>query len=146
MDGDIDTILIDNMGIYVFEMKMRNDDIRGYENEKYWVQYLGYEGSITHSLYNPIWQNKGHIDKIRRSLPKKYFDHIYSFVVFSNHSNLHIAYQQSLSNYVINLKELHLTMERQRKIKNLDSEFKELTNEDINYIYKQIKKCSNIKD
>jgi hypothetical protein len=54
---EIDLIMIDETGIYVFESKNYSGWIFGDEKRKNWVQTL--ENRQKNYFYNPIWQNGG---------------------------------------------------------------------------------------
>ena len=77
--SQIDHIFIHNSGVYVIETKNYSGKIFGKENEKTWTQVLSY-GNEKHPMYNPVLQNKGHINRLDKlvNLKTKY----YSIVVF----------------------------------------------------------------
>ena len=59
---EIDLIMINPKGIFVFESKNVSGYIYGNPEKKYWTQYIGKNNKI--ELFNPIWQNKKHIQYI----------------------------------------------------------------------------------
>ena len=77
----IDMAVATKAGIIVFEIKDYSGWIFGSEHQKYWTQVLAY-GKEKHRFYNPIMQNKGHIQAIRQSLPQNPGILIYSVIVF----------------------------------------------------------------
>lgn len=86
IDGEtteLDLIMITKKGIIVFESKNYSGWIFGDKNSKYWMQVLpkGTGESYKTSFYNPIYQNKGHINNLKRILDENipYF----SIIVFS---------------------------------------------------------------
>ena len=80
---EIDLIMIDSSGIYVFESKNYGGWIFGSENQKYWTQTLpARRGSQKHQFYNPIFQNKLHVSCLQNCLNQSI--PIYSVVVFSD--------------------------------------------------------------
>lgn len=87
---ELDVVMLHETGIYVFESKNYGGQIFGDEEaDRDWIQKLpGKRGTvIENKLYNPIWQNKGHIYWLRKfingwKLP------VYSYVVFSDRSSL----------------------------------------------------------
>jgi len=80
---EIDHIFIGKMGIVVIETKNISGTVFGDVNDKNWTHNIG---SKTHSLYNPLLQNKTHYDNICYHLRKFGLSQIpvYSVVVFSN--------------------------------------------------------------
>ncbi|MCI6704323.1 MAG: nuclease-related domain-containing protein [Bulleidia sp.] len=84
--SEIDAIMIHETGIYVFESKNYSGWIYGKEDQKQWVQVLNY-GKMKNYFYNPIWQNKSHIENLKGflgNLNTKF----YSFIVFSQRCEL----------------------------------------------------------
>jgi len=77
---EIDLLLIQESGIYCFEMKYYKGDIYCNADEKNWVQF--FRTAPNYSFYSPIKQNEGHIRALRRifdeSVP------INSFIIFTN--------------------------------------------------------------
>ncbi len=80
---EIDMIMIHRSGIYVFESKNYGGWIFGNEYDKEWTQTLP-SGSraIKEHFFNPIMQNKIHIQWLEKLIGESY--HIHSIVVFSN--------------------------------------------------------------
>lgn len=81
---EVDLLLISKSGIYVFESKNYSGWIFGRENAKFWTQTLpAGRGKKAHKeqFLNPIFQNKLHLDVLRKILG----DHIplHSVIVFS---------------------------------------------------------------
>lgn len=77
----IDHVVTSPYGIFVIETKHYNGWIFGSENQKYWTQVI-YKRK--EKLYNPIWQNYGHIQSLKRE-NSPFF---YSIIAFSNQSTL----------------------------------------------------------
>jgi hypothetical protein len=77
----IDLVVLTDVGIIVFEIKEYSGWIFGTGHQKYWTQVLAY-GRSKFRLYNPILQNKKHIEDLTSLLPQ--FENIpfYSIVVF----------------------------------------------------------------
>lgn len=61
---EVDLIYIHHTGVFVFESKNYDGWIFGNENHKEWTQSLPNKKKF--KFFNPIWQNKGHIDAIKR--------------------------------------------------------------------------------
>lgn len=77
----IDVAVATKTGIIVFEVKDYSGWIFGNEHQRYWTQILAY-GKEKHHFYNPVMQNAGHIQAIRRCLPQNPGIPIYSVIVF----------------------------------------------------------------
>lgn len=76
---EVDSILIHETGIYVFESKNYSGWIFGSYQQKDWTQTIN--RYTKNRFYNPIWQNEGHIAALKSILGHdlKYF----SLIVFS---------------------------------------------------------------
>lgn len=89
---EIDVLLIHESGIYVFESKNYSGWIFGSENQKQWTQSLaagrGKGKSRKKSFFNPIWQNKKHINWLQKYLKEYSSLPFYSYIVFSERCEL----------------------------------------------------------
>lgn len=83
---EIDLIMVNKSGIYVFESKNYSGWIFGDERNKNWTQLL--KGGKKFRFYNPIWQNKGHISALQKVLPDVGKDAFYSYIIFSERCKL----------------------------------------------------------
>ncbi|MDD2269696.1 MAG: nuclease-related domain-containing protein [Eubacteriales bacterium] len=83
---EVDLILVNCYGIFVFESKNYSGWIFGDEKNKKWTQSL--KGGKKNKYFNPIWQNKGHISAIDAYLDKQYTNAFYSYIVFSERCSL----------------------------------------------------------
>jgi hypothetical protein len=83
---EIDLLLINSKGIYVFESKNYSGWIFGDEKNKNWTQSL--KGGKKIKFLNPIWQNKGHINALRDYLKEANGQNLYSYIVFSERCEL----------------------------------------------------------
>jgi len=82
---EIDLIMLCPKGIYVFESKNYSGWIFGDEKSQYWTQTL--KNKQKNKFYNPIWQNKSHINALKNIL--KLQDNIFkSYIVFSERCEL----------------------------------------------------------
>lgn len=81
----IDLAVPTPQGIIVFEVKDYSGWIFGNGNSKYWMQILAY-GEEKHQFYNPIWQNRTHINALRKLLPNNPDVPIFNIVVFYGNS------------------------------------------------------------
>lgn len=79
--SQVDLAVATKAGLIIFEIKDYSGWIFGNESQKYWTQVLAY-GREKHRFYNPIMQNIGHIEAIRRCLPQNPEIPIYSVIVF----------------------------------------------------------------
>lgn len=105
----VDVAVATKAGIVVFEVKDYSGWIFGNEHQRYWTQLLAY-GKEKHRFYNPVMQNAGHIQAIRRCLPQNPDIPIYSVIVFfgssrfknitCNSDNTFIIYPQSIRQVV----------------------------------------------
>lgn len=80
----IDHIVTSPYGIFVIETKHYKGWIFGKEDQKYWTQVI-YKRK--EKLYNPIWQNHGHVQAMKNYLELD-GNKFYSIIAFSNSSTL----------------------------------------------------------
>lgn len=83
---EIDLIALAPIGIFVVETKDRSGRFVGSKDDRQWKQYLG--RSKVHTLYNPVMQNHGHMNAVRRVLPPEYTQAVISLVVFTGKADL----------------------------------------------------------
>ncbi len=102
---EIDHVLIGKMGIVVIETKSISGSVSGNISDKELIHKIG---SKTHSLYNPVMQNKTHVDNLIYHLRKMGYDNlpVYSVVVFTD-SNIILNIKGSSSTKILKLKELN---------------------------------------
>lgn len=82
----IDHVLIAPNGIFVIETKNYKGWISGSEHNQYWTQ-TNYKRKD--KLYNPIWQNSGHIKALQAALTDSLKEvPIHSVIVFGNQATL----------------------------------------------------------
>ena len=81
----VDHVVTSPYGIFVIETKHYQGWIFGKENQRYWTQTI-YKRK--EKLFNPIWQNYGHIQAIKKYIDKENFEAIYSIIAFSQQSTL----------------------------------------------------------
>lgn len=86
----VDVVVATKAGIIVFEVKDYSGWIFGNEHQRYWTQVLAY-GREKHRFYNPVMQNAGHIQAIRRCLPQNPGIPIYSVIVFLEVASLKMS-------------------------------------------------------
>ncbi|MFN7252922.1 MAG: NERD domain-containing protein [Anaerobacillus sp.] len=80
----LDHIVTSPYGIFVIETKHYEGWIFGKEDQRNWTQVI-YKRK--EKLYNPIWQNAGHIKALKTNLHTD-DDKFYSIIAFSNNSTL----------------------------------------------------------
>lgn len=83
---EIDLLLVDPTGIYVFESKNYSGWIFGTEKDKNWTASLN--GHVKNKFQNPISQNRGHINALAKVFPKVDRGLLYSYIVFSERCEL----------------------------------------------------------
>lgn len=83
---EIDLLMVDTTGIYVFESKNYSGWIFGDEKNKMWTQSL--KGGQKNKFFNPIWQNKGHISALDNYLDGQFSEAFYSYIIFSERCEL----------------------------------------------------------
>lgn len=78
--SQIDLVVATKVGIVVFEVKEYNGWIFGTENQINWTQILAY-GKRKYKFYNPILQNKKHVEDLKKFY---YFENVpvFSMIVF----------------------------------------------------------------
>ena len=123
----IDHIFINKNGIFVIETKNYKGEIYGNEEQYEWTQVLAF-GNVENKFYNPIKQNKSHIYKLQKFLPKNI--DIISIVVF-----IDADIEGVDSNNVCNLDDLE-------EILNLDYG-KTITPKQINYVANILRRYQN---
>jgi hypothetical protein len=79
--SQVDLVVVTEVGIVVIEVKKCSGWIYGVGDRKNWVQVLAY-GKEKYSLYNPIFQNDGHIRAIKNSIPNYLNVQFHSMIVF----------------------------------------------------------------
>lgn len=83
---EIDLIMVSETGIYVFESKNYSGWIFGDEQNKTWVQTL--QNKQKNRFFNPIWQNKAHINALKLVVGISDLHYYKSYIIFSERSTL----------------------------------------------------------
>lgn len=83
---EIDLLMLNGTGIYVFESKNYSGWIFGDEKSKNWTQTL--KGGKKNKFLNPVWQNNGHIKALQKILNEVSTSNFYSYIVFSERCEL----------------------------------------------------------
>lgn len=85
--SQIDAVVLTKVGIIVIEVKDYSGWIYGRGYHDYWVQSLAY-GKEKHRFYNPVLQNDGHIEALRRRLRGIADVPFYSVILFYGNCRL----------------------------------------------------------
>jgi len=121
--SQIDLVLATKQGIIVFEVKDYKGWIFGSGNHNNWTQVLAY-GKRKYRFYNPVKQNKNHINNLKNTL--KQFEKIpfYSIVVFYGDCTLKEIEYIPKDTYIV---KPHRIMDVINQIKN-NNEFADYSN------------------
>jgi len=87
---EIDSLVICTKGIIVFEFKNYSGKVYGHTNKKQWKQYFPRSPQM-YPLYNPVWQNYGHIQAIKEVLSDKPDIRYISVILFADDCVLKIT-------------------------------------------------------
>lgn len=83
---EVDLLMLNKSGVYVFESKNYSGWIFGDEKNKNWTQSL--KGGKKNKFFNPVWQNKAHINALIKSINEIDSRYFYSYIVFSERCEL----------------------------------------------------------
>ena len=112
---ELDLVWIHETGIYVFESKNISGRIYGDESSNQWCKILN--NRTKKQFYNPIFQNNGHINALKRILGNYYF--YCSIIVFSERCELEKIPSDTHSRIIT--KRNYLDSELTKKITNKQS-------------------------
>ncbi len=101
----IDHVVVSRYGVFVIETKNMTGWIYGSENDRYWTQNIY---GNKYQLYNPVFQNNGHIRALRKILNDDGKIFMCSIVAFSPEASLRVYLKESC---VIYWKQLRSTIE-----------------------------------
>lgn len=138
---ELDVVFLCSSGIFVFESKNYSGWIFGSEEENMWTQKLPKRNGGVHkeSFYNPIIQNKVHIESMKRIVGRNV--PVYSIVVFSDRCTLKKIKIRSKDVHVIQLRDLVKTISEIRgRTPNA------LKIEDIKVLYNKLYPSSQVSD
>jgi hypothetical protein len=129
---EIDLVMIEETGVYVFESKNYSGWIFGDEKSKYWTQTL--QNKQKNHFFNPIWQNKAHIKVLKNifDVDESVFK---SYIVFSERCKLKKINVTSPTVKVINRQDLTRTIK-----KDISNSPKLLTKNKIDEIYSALER------
>ncbi len=135
---EIDALMIHDIGIFVLEHKDYSGWIYGNAKEDNWT-YRHY--TKTHSFYNPIMQNQGHIRALRKYLSDSVIP-MFNIVVFSDSCNIvEITNASEVDAEVINMKDLAGTVNI--IIRKYRETISKASNRRKKKYYSELLKCAN---
>ncbi|SFC09585.1 Nuclease-related domain-containing protein [Alkalibacterium subtropicum] len=130
---EVDLVMINQRGIFVFESKNYSGWIFGSENRKQWMQT--FKNGTKNQFFNPIWQNKGHVKALMTASGLEDANYYYSYIVFGDDCTLKDI--TVLSDEVKVIKQSQLTPYLIRDLKAMPSI---LTYQQVDTIYANLKK------
>jgi len=107
---EIDLVAVSPKGVFVFESKNYSGWIFGNENDSNWTQTLNRRTKTP--FFNPIIQNRVHLNSIQYTFPQLPVDRIFSIIVFSNKCTLKDVTVSSQNVHVIQRRDLIKTVKR----------------------------------
>lgn len=134
---EIDLIMISHKGIYVFESKNYSGWIYGDERNKNWTQTL--KSKEKNQFYNPIWQNKGHVNALMTVLDIHDDKVFKSIIVFSERCELKKINMSTSNVEVIKRNELTDTINKDQ-----EDSLKVLSIDDIERIYLKLQEFTGV--
>lgn len=134
---EIDVLLLHEKGIYVFESKNYSGWIFGHEADHNWTQT--FPNGKKQPFYNPIKQNRGHIQALAHLIKRAPKAFMTSIIVFSERCELKKITVTSPN--VLVVKRNHLKRQLQKKLKRAKPV---LTNAQIDSLYKTLKPYTQI--
>ena len=140
---EIDLIMLHQSGLYVFEIKNFNGWIFGSENDKTWTCTYGRKDS-KEKFFNPIWQNKKHINYLKTILGPKNIP-IYNYVVFGRNSELKSINLNSKIAKVISINEIKKEFKDNNRLNNITIKEDELV-EIFNLLYSLYERTEDYKE
>ena len=136
---ELDLVLVNQTGVYVFESKNYSGWIFGDDKSKNWTQSL--KGGKKTKFLNPVWQNKGHIGALSQLLSEVSTQHFYSYIVFSERCELKKVISTSQSVSILRRNQLSGILKR-----DFDARNAVLTVEQVDAIHDLLKKHSRADD
>jgi hypothetical protein len=134
--SEIDLLIINKTGIYIFESKNISGWVFGSEKDEYWT--IMFKKDKKFKMYNPVLQNSYHIKYLKEFLIEEGLDCncFKSYVVLSKRCKIQKMNIYSNNIKVLNRDNLDLILEEDMK---KSKEF--LTEEQIKKLYIRLKKC-----
>lgn len=136
---EVDLVFINSKGIFVIESKNYSGRIYGSSNSKFWMQIL--KNNQRNKFYNPIFQNRIHINAIKNILKDVNENDIYSIVVFSERCNIDNVNVSSENVKVIKRNYLEST------IKDImHSNFVKFNDDEVNDLHNKLLRYSDVSE
>lgn len=107
---EIDLLMLNKSGIYVFESKNYSGWIFGDEKSKNWTQ--SFKGGTKNKFFNPIWQNNAHISALGKLFSEINSKSFYSYIVFSERCELKKITVTSPNVYIVKRNALLSTLKK----------------------------------
>jgi hypothetical protein len=136
---EVDLLMLSEKGLYVFESKNYSGWIFGDEKNKNWTQSL--PNKQKEHFFNPIWQNKAHINALKSILGLNEERLFKSYIIFSERCTLKKINVTSPNVIIIKRNALISTINREIK-----SSEQMLTNFQIESLYAKLKQYSHADD
>jgi len=133
---EIDIVIIHQKGIFVIESKNYSGYIFGSENQKMWTQCL--PNKIRKQFYNPIKQNRSHIDLLSKYIKISKYK-MMSFIVFSERCKL-MKVPENTKEYIV-VKRENFTESIVNQLKIRDNLF---TEKQVDYISNKLIPISSV--
>jgi hypothetical protein len=135
INTEIDIIVISEYGIFVVENKNYRGVVSGSISGEHWS--YSSPGSIKSNFPNPVKQNYIHIRAIKKYMDLKYYDMIYSYIVFNSDCELQKISTCSEFVKIIKDNEIYKTLWH-------DVQEKIIRPEEIEKIYQNLYRFSNV--
>jgi hypothetical protein len=132
---EIDLIMLSQSGIYVIESKNYSGWIFGDEKSKNWMQTL--QNGQMNRFFNPIWQNKGHINALKNVVELVDEQFYKSYIIFSERCKLKKLSVTSPTVKVIKRNKLIKTIK-----KDIESSTDVMTKDEVEQLYIKLQKYS----
>jgi hypothetical protein len=111
----IDLVLATPVGLIVFEVKDSSGWLYGNGKNTYWTQVLSY-GKEKYRLYNPVLQNKRHIEELRKASAQ--FSQIPMFSVVVFYGNCELKKLNNIPNDTFVIKDYQINQTIQQILEN----------------------------
>ncbi|WHY79931.1 nuclease-related domain-containing protein [Neobacillus sp. WH10] len=140
---EVDLIMLHETGLYVFESKNFSGWIFGDEKNKHWMQT--FPNKRKEKFFNPIWQNKAHINALKTVLGTEYDRFFKSYIIFSERCTLKKINVTSSNEKVMKRNNLITTIKKE-----ISNSEKLLTRQDMDQLFFKLNKYthadSSVKD
>lgn len=131
---ECDIVFIHPNGVLVIESKNYRGNIVGDDEDKFWAQEFGDKG---YSFYNPVNQNKVHINAIIKNIIIKRENLYSSLIVFGEEANLNFCSTQEENTFLLTQITLKKFLKKFQKQQPLLNEY------EIDEIYLRLKPYTN---